>query len=252
MRTEFIIGLDIPQVNSLIATSSKSLQTLVLSYKDADEFYVNVGSITINGVVYVANSQITKAVTGLAASTWYAIYVSVPTSGIVLSSADIQYSTTMPTEDVAKHGWYHGTNTTWRCIGFILSTGASAIFPFSIEGRLWKTIDAIIAHDLSSVTPSNTFTTYTLTLPIGNVRAYGRLFAAYSNVSSSVMAKPKGAAGGGVEIGYVHATNYKLHFGFVMLDTNADKQVEVKWFDATTNTISFSTSGFYLPINILN
>jgi hypothetical protein len=115
---------------------------LTLSYKDADEIYINSGALHIdNGSaenIYCAQSQITKQLTSLSASTWYAIYVDPPDNGLSLVADDIEYSTTMPTYDQAKRGWYHGTNTDWRCIGFVYSNGSSQIEPFSVESGLYQ------------------------------------------------------------------------------------------------------------------
>lgn len=64
-----------------------------------------------------ANSELLKPITGLSASTLYYVYIDPPESGSVISSSNIQFSSTAPSTQGNALGDYHPTNTDWRCVG---------------------------------------------------------------------------------------------------------------------------------------
>jgi len=112
-------------------------QTLRVSYKDADEIYIHTGQIHINDGLdryFNVTSDITKQLTSVSNSTFYAIYIDPPTTSTV-TTTDVEYSDTMPTLNASKYGYYHPTNTTWRCIGFVYINGSGNIYPFYTGGR---------------------------------------------------------------------------------------------------------------------
>lgn len=223
---------------------------MTLTWKDADEIYVDSGALHIdNGTaenIYCAQSQLTKQLTSLSASTWYAIYVDPPDNGLSLVAADIEYSTTMPTYDQAKRGWYHGTNTDWRCIGFIFSDGSSNIKPFQIFGSEWRCTDKSIATDISNKAPSNTFTTYTFSVPAGATAVVGRLTVTYGNAGANLLYRYVGSSAAGVEIEYITNTKARADW-HLTLPIDSSKQVQLAWGGATTNAIYYETIGFHLP-----
>jgi microcystin-dependent protein len=97
---------------------------LDISIKDADEFYVDGGMIDLSGEMHIVSTQLTKTVTGLSVSTTYHIYVKPPATGLALSATEVEYTTTAPTRDADKAAGYHGTNTTWRWIGWVRTDGS--------------------------------------------------------------------------------------------------------------------------------
>jgi microcystin-dependent protein len=100
---------------------------LDLSVKDADEFYIDGGAIDLSGVMYKVSSQLTKSLSTPSASTVYHVYIKPPASGDTLSASEIEYNTTAPTLDSDKGAGYHGSNTTWRWIGWLETDGSSNI-----------------------------------------------------------------------------------------------------------------------------
>jgi hypothetical protein len=136
--------------------------------KDADEITVSGGAIEIDGVIYYMTDDTDKQVTGLSNSTWYYVYIDPPASGTTLAAADIEYSTTAPTWDAAKTGWYHPTTTDWRCLvkggGVFLTSGAGAIILFSCWGGQYSFLDPQ-AYFLTTGSPETTLTSIAVGAP---------------------------------------------------------------------------------------
>jgi hypothetical protein len=227
---------------------------LILSYKDADEIYIDSGALHIDDGtsenIYCAQSQLTKQLTSLSASTWYAIYVDPPTNGLSLAAEDIEYSSTMPTYNQAKRGWYHPTTTDWRCIGFIKSDGSSAVLPFMVAHGFWMFTD-YSDDDISGATPSNSWTEYTAPVPIGDVVAEAQITPIYNNAYTRIVCRKTGTIGNGIRIAVLDSTaaNKREDF-FVKVSVDSSKHFDMKWETATTNTIWMRFLGFYLPVGI--
>jgi len=227
---------------------------MALSWKDADEIYVSSGALHIdNGTaenIYCAQSQLTKQLTSLSNSTWYAIYVDPPDNGLTLAAADIEYSTTMPTYDQAKRGWYHGTNTDWRCIGFVKSDGSGNVLPFIQQMQCWRFTDAQ-TDDISGATPSNTWTAYTAPSPVGNILTLWMITGTYSNAYVGIHVRVTGTSGNGIRALWLDSTNaVKRQDNYVQVPTDASKQFDMRWTGATTNPIYARFYGFELPAGI--
>lgn len=220
---------------------------LTLSYKDADEFYVAGGVLHINNgsgdLILEATSQLTKAVTGLSAATWYAVYVDPPDSGTTLAAADIEYSATMPTWDHAKAGWYHPSTTDLRCIGFVRTDGSSNLVPFQTSGR--ECIFSTAFTDVNSVAPSTTWTTGTLTVPIGDIYGLCTVISLYVDTETGLQVRRKGATTGYSLVTAASASKWSSTEARIMLDSS--KQFEFSFAAATTNQAFFFTHGFVLP-----
>ncbi len=99
-----------------------------VSQKDNDEFYVGSGGLEIGGNIYTVASQITKAVSTSEGTdhTEY-VYIDPPASGNALSADDVEYSTTAPVFSDSLQGYYHPTNTDWRCIGTLTFDASNAL-----------------------------------------------------------------------------------------------------------------------------
>ena len=222
---------------------------LTLSWKDADEIYVDTGALHIDNDsaenIYGATSQITKQLTSLSASTWYVIYIDPPDSGLALVAADIEYSTTMPTYSQAKRGWYHGTNTDWRCIGFVRTDASSNLLQFAQVNK--EVRFNTYFFDANAITPNTTWTDVTMTIPMGGMLAIARIAGTYSNGAATFKVRTNGNADGGMEIQYVEST-CKHGNGWVSVMTDASKIIETCWnASASTNPIYVLTYGFVLP-----
>lgn len=224
---------------------------MTLTWKDADEIYVDSGALHIdNGTaenIYCAQSQLTKQLTSLSASTWYAIYVDPPDNGLTLAAADIEYSTTMPTYDQAKRGWYHGTNTDWRCIGFIYSDSGSAIARFDMSNNFMNLNSA--KFTIAASEPLTTdWTDKTVPAPaIAGLQAHLRINAYRVNTTNSgILWRPNGSDETGRDLGATDSSNVQLHISFIVVLDSAGV-VEFKESAGNSANVYFTLVGLYLP-----
>lgn len=128
-------------------------------YKDADEIYFLPFSVEIDGTIYhwatlAAVNMATRLGSSLAADTWYKIYINPPASGTALSSAEFEVSTDAPEE--TKSGWYHDTNTDWRCIGAFWTDSSGNIRSFKALGGVWRLLTPYRFLDDSTPATSRT------------------------------------------------------------------------------------------------
>lgn len=227
-------------------------QGMSLSWKDSDEFYVDAGARHIDDGasenIYRAPGQLTKSVTGLSVSTWYAVYAKAPTNGLILTASQIEYASTMPTYDQAKGGYYHPSSTGWRCIGFFDSNSSGNINPFVHSGGKFMWTDEEFAW-VNGVAPSETWTTITCGVPIGNVIALANTFGLYSNAYTLLYCRRKGDSGSGFRIGHILSPN-SLSINASSIPVDASKQAEIKWYGSSTNTVYIQGRGFVLPSSI--
>lgn len=239
----------------MFSTASRGLQSCAIEWASTSSFYVNPGSIHIWSTsrehIYQIPSQLTKSVTGLSAATWYAIYAQAPSSGDTLSATEITYSSTMPTRNLAKQGWYDSTGNL-RCIGFVWSNSASALTYFKVDGKKWFA-DGPFAVDVNAATPSNTWTAYTVSVPIGGLRGLSTLFLIYYGTASYVdfMWREYGAtnAANNYSNSTLSATITRA-VANIEIPTNSSKQFEGRFNGVTTSAFYITTYGFILPDTI--
>ncbi len=219
---------------------------LTLSYKDADEVYIDSGALHIdNGSaenVYCAQSQLTKQLTSLSASTWYAIYVDPPDNGLSLVADDIEYSSTMPTYDQAKRGWYHPTTTDLRCIGFIYSNASSQVTAFTISRQIYR-LSALITAQTWADGNVNTSLDITLTVPLASMIAY--VFyqgARYGSTSASAYLNVKGGTSTG--IGYIDGSCVKI-YSYMLINCDSAKKITAS--GSARYGIGIDVVGFVIP-----
>lgn len=110
-------------------------------WKDADEIYIGPGvyfhSGTTDQKVYW-NSELTKAISSPAGPDIYYLYLddsAIVSAGTnLLTATEFIFSTTEPTEDLTKKGWYNGND---RCIFAVYVNASNAISEFHHEGNLF-------------------------------------------------------------------------------------------------------------------
>lgn len=232
-------------------------QTVPVTYKDADEITLGQGVIHIDDgtaeAVYRCNG-FDKQLTSLSVSTWYAIYAQPPTNGRILSASDISYSSTMPTLNTTKQGFYHPSNANQRCIGFVFSNASSNLTPFSHSRGLWQTTDSYIAADVFLAAPSTTWTTYTLTLPIGDLTALCMVLARYVDYSQNYLQTRQvgSSSTGGMILARGGTSSFTDGITFPYLPVDANKQFQLKFTGAGTDQIIVHTRGFLLPSSVYN
>lgn len=254
--TNNLASVDFSRVKSKEAGGNLPLQViwmnrgfkggLTLSYKDADEIYIDSGALHIdNGSaenVFCAQSKLTKQLTSLSASTWYAIYVDPPDNGLSLVADDIEYASTMPTYDQAKRGWYHPTNTDWRCIGFIYSNASSQVTGFTIASQLYRLSASITAQTWADGNV-NTSLDITLTIPLANMVAYVFYEAArYSTTAGYVYLNIKGGTATG--IGYIDSLCNKI-YSYMLINCDSAKKITAS--GSVRYGIGIYVVGFMMP-----
>lgn len=231
---------------------------LRLSYKDGDEFYVDCGSIYIddgsNKVIYGCTEQLTKQVTSLSASTWYSVYIDPPASGTTLVSADIEYSTTAPTFDQTKGGYYHPTTTDWRCIGFFCSDASATplIRPFTVDGQIYRYNDwmaSIFDNTSAPSSPSNTFTDVTAVQPLASFPTLVSVTVSYRNATAYLCARKNGTSGTGLVVGYCDSAG-PTTIGEYFIPTDTSKKFEIAFSTACSNYVIIRQQGFLIPDSI--
>lgn len=243
----FNLTVEVPDswVGTLDA-SFRGTQKIKYSWKATTALYINPGPIhiwygTSEGIYYL-ESQLSYDMTSLSANSWHALYVQMPDSGSTLTGTQFSHSTVMPTFNQTKLGWYDSTGAK-RCIGFIRSDASGYITNFQRAGA-----DIIIAAaftDVNGVTPSTTWTTGTLTVPVGGITAICVVTGAYVNATAGLNFRRKGWA---------------THYGLLTvsagsqwvatesrLPTDSNKQVEFSYSTATTNVAYIYPHGFVMP-----
>lgn len=227
---------------------------LKLSYASTSSFYVDGGVIHINDgsndLILYTPSQLTKSVSGLSASTWYAVYVDPPDTGTLLVAADIEYSSTMPTWDHQKCGWYHPTTTDWRCIGFIRANGSSQITNFFINGKEWRVVEGSLGLLLGTTVTAAAWTTVTSIIPMGGLTTIAAVEVMITDGWTVLYHRITGftAAHGQLPISCVTNAGLNRQNFHTNLATSSNKQFDVTIYSASTGaTVSIYGYGFLLP-----
>ena len=120
----------------------RGIQTIEIGYNDTDTIDIFAGDTHINNgsrnAIFTLESDVTLDISGLGANESQYIYVSCPAEGTrVLASAQFDASTTMPTEDNDKNGWYLPSDGSKRCIAIVTTNGSSEILPFVYSGSMY-------------------------------------------------------------------------------------------------------------------
>lgn len=222
--------------------SLNGIQTLRVSYKDADEIYIHPGTIHINDGAdkyFTISSKVTKQLTSLSVSTYYAIYVDPSSISGDIDADDIEYTDTMPTLDDSKNGYYHPTNTTWRCIGFIYSDSSSNILSFQTTGKKYIIKGNFNDFVWAAVSSRQDVT---CTIPLGSLIVIGWWQPDTGSTSSYISTGGEENADISVYPVGGRPTVY------VEIITNSSKQISL--YSEGTVSMHYFTRGFYLPDEI--
>lgn len=181
----------------------------------------------------------------LSASTWYYVYAKPPVGGNYLSESEIELSTAEPTRDINKRGYYHGTNTDWRCFGAFYTNTTSGIQPFMQQGSKWQATDNIVVQDVDGFT-SNSWTDVTWTIPFPNTFAIVDCRGIYVDTHRHLRYRQNGSADNGSIIVTVHNASTRAA-GHRELPVDSNKKGEIQWSTAGTDTAYLNVLGFILP-----
>ncbi len=221
--------------------------------KDDDEYYINIPfSIEINGSICSPAAQITKQDGSLPNSAWLYVYAKVPGSGTVLTDAEILHSTTAPTFDLAKRGWYNGSAISGkdpgdlRCFAFFRTDSSGDI----IDDVFHE--DRVHFPDVVGITPnpnpSDSWETVSFPLPnLGKIMGHANAAGAYVDTDVLLKWKPTDHATGALPLFNISSakTSDGLHFTFL---TDGDQDIDIMFDAATTLTyVWISASMMFLP-----
>lgn len=239
----------------------KGGNTIKVGYKDSDEITISAGVChlddDVDDTAQVCATAFDKSVGSLSANTWYFVYID-PDTDDVVAADEIQISSTAPTYDVSKRGWYHGTNTDWRCIGIFYSDASSYVLPFTTIGRKWTVLGAapylIFDYPTSPVTPTaGAWTAYTATAPLASIIIHGNS-TSYKGTSGTghQFLRHGGATGSSTSDGWKfsgHATyDYYGNVAYFEVGLDSSKQFEY-YMSALAGTANWAITlrGFYYP-----
>ncbi len=238
---------------SLLATQGSLIGSLVRSkfrWKDADEIYIGAGTYNHQGttgqMVYW-DSELTYQFVGLGASDWSYLYIDdsaiIALGTNLLTAAEFIDSTTEPTYNAVKKGWYNGSD---RCIFAVFTSGASAILEFLHNGNTVFFADGI--ENQAQVDIDNTWTDIgALKIPkfatVGicefNLGVDGEVYSWRTNGQTGTV---------GHRINMNHQTTNKDATQEVITDSS--QIIEIKGLASDTSTIKCTTEAWRFPVGI--
>jgi len=179
----------------------------------------------------------------LTASAWHYLYIDDSAlSGTVITAARLRNETTAPAWDDTDHAFMSGHD---RCIGAFLTNGSSEIIEFFQDGDLIFFADDVTSR--ASAALSSTWTDVSLSLPGFSTSGLVTFYTVYVDANILVYWRTNGQSGtGGHSIGVAIAT--ATHgMNSLRVYTDSSQKIEVKYSNATTNTLGVFTAGYYLP-----
>lgn len=232
----------------------RGMQSVCVAYKDADEITLKPGLIHIDDGTTEALyrcSGFNKQLTSLTASTWYYVYAKAPANGRVLSATEIEYSVSAPALNSSKDGYYHTTNSGWRCIGFVFSKSDSTIHPFVVGGGLYAFGDAG-ASALSSSDNSGNLNLYqdvTLILPFPYLAALIFVFLTWYSTNSSLISITDLNTSTALAVGWVNSSENKYESLSYRVRADGNQQVRIS-ADVRATLRNVRVLDFMLPPEI--
>lgn len=161
-----------------VSTLIKGYLTSKIEYYNTSNILIKSGEIDIGGVTYTIASDIIFPVTISDPLKWYYLFAGSPSSGDIITSADISVSTISPVYDFGRRGFYDINDN--RCFGVFLSNTSNEVHPFDIIDGWWF-IRANYRNFLSTSSPASAKTAVPTLLP-----GLGKLvYHLYVNASTS-------------------------------------------------------------------
>jgi len=180
--------------------------------------------------------------TTLAASTWSYLYLDESTiSGPgIITSSNFTDSTTAPTYNSTKGGWYNGND---RCIFAVYGTGASSYTFFKNNGDLIQYEQRIT--DLASTPVTTGGTDYSLTAPPFCIQILVTFLGIYNTATAFLYWRETGSSGNGHLFARI-STSLVSDTNSVIVHANSSQSINI-YASATGCNAAINTDGFYLP-----
>ena len=251
-----LTNLELPVIES--SASAKGVQSIKVEYATTSGVYINPGVVHINDGAndnyYQVSSQFTKNLSGLSSSTWYYLYAKPPSVGTEISASEIEYSSTAPSRDLSRYGFYHTTSSGWRCIGAVYSDGSSDIKLFYNPSDDYVCWDSYL-NDTDDLEPSYSWATHTLTVPLFGVNVEANItfyVQVYESSNSYAYWRTYGSSSDGHRISRTHDTQ-KNDFNTHRVLCDSQGRIETKFDGGSPGSgdigddCSIYNNGFYLP-----
>lgn len=230
-------------------------------WKDADEVYIDPGVYHHSGTTTQFASwasQITFQLgsggsnagsTDLGNNEFHYIYIDdsavVTLGNNVLTASEFLNSTTAPTYNTAKHGWYNGSD---RCIFAIRTNGSAQILEFFHEDNQCYYADSI--EDRAPTDLDTTWIDVTLTIPGFTYTGIVTFIGAWVNGVSIGYWRTNGQSGAfGHSVYQVHVDGI-LAYNTTEVHTDSSQIIEVKHSLSNGNTLAVNTEGWLFPIGM--
>lgn len=222
--------------------------------------YVGTAQLSIAGGGYfhegttdqalLINSTITHTITSPGTSQWQYIYAddsAIVSAGTnILTGSEIINSTTEPTYNVAKRGWYNGTDL---CLFAVYIDGSGNIDNFYHDGG-----DLVVwdeqPQSIGALTPSTTWTDVDMSdeAPAFCTKILATFSFSYVDGSNPVIEyRSNGSSGGGQRVALVNASETRAYPQRTIFSDSA-QVIEVRFDTATANSaIEVYGDGWFLP-----
>lgn len=177
-------------------------------------------------------------------SSWYYVYVTVPSNdSLIITSDNISLSTTVPTLDYLRCGYYNGAS---RCIGFFLTDGSGNISYFYMNNVMFYCILGV--HHEYTVTTS-WYLSVVFDAPLGNLCCHWQ--TGFGDTNTATVTGQMKEVEDPDETTYVlnkySGYSERMHSSmFMFLDAN--KKVYMKNSASQVNKLSFNS--FLLPFGL--
>ncbi|MCP4262751.1 MAG: hypothetical protein GY774_35380 [Planctomycetes bacterium] len=227
-------------------------------YKDADEIYINPCVYRHEGTTTQAvytNSQLTYTFSSLENSDWSYLYIDdsdlVSDATNVLTAARLTESTTEPTYNASKQGWYSVSAANDRCIFAVLTDGSGNIKEFFHDGNYVLFADEINNYGADLDT---SWVDVTLSLPKFSTSGEATFYATAGGAGARAIAYWRvngqtGATGHRVGLSGNSAVTDEM-VNTVRVMTDASQIIEVKHDASAENQLYVYTNGWYLPLSV--
>jgi hypothetical protein len=133
-----------------LASRQAGFMTVWADYKNSSTVTISAGNVEINGSLYSVDAAFDHVVSP-SGDAWYWVMAAEPSSDSALTDTEITSTTTSPTYDAAKDGYYSADGSK-RCIGFVLSVSGSLQASRLLNGIL--SIDSAIEMYSSASWPA--------------------------------------------------------------------------------------------------
>ncbi len=221
------------------------LQRSKFTFNDVNTIKVGAGTYDVNGTVAKITSELTTAAHGLTGTSPIYLYISysaIPSNGVI-DASDFTWSDTAPTWSDTNLGYYNGND---RCIfGVMMDTNAILEFWHNGDRDVVQGVGVDI-HDNADVL-SSTWLNIVVGAPafVGKARVYIRYV--HSNQYTEVFWRKDGAVAAGCPIGTLVAGATEINATIDVLLDPSNQQFEMKETTSSTNTLTVTTLGWFLP-----